>query len=540
MTSRRIQLLVAVLAVGCLAPATPAITQAGLDAASLRFEQHEITLAGERRQTVLTGALLRSSDSEAANLAALHIDETGTRRLLIYALEDDAWNLKLDEALRRGVSLVDIANIAGRDRLISYENGRLSWFDPDSATEREFARVAVEIHPSDRSQIHHVDISRDLNDDGLDDLVVPAVDGFWVLTQSGDGSFAEAVKLGPPEPFRNERAFDDERPYGETGIVPVTIPWYLSRVHQFDYNRDGRSDLVFWNEDHFDVYLQNSRGHFDSVAETFTVDAPFDSDGTYSLIFGFSGESKFKLLFGFRKKQKRTVLRGFRDLNGDQVADLITHSLEGRSMVRQRSRYEVYLGSATEDGVVFAAKPSTSIQPQGRPGEPAGYAVQWLQDLDDDGKVDATLQVVKTGLGGMLRVLGANSIAVNLEFYRMEGDTYPDEPTARRKVRPDSHPFKRSRGPFFPTVLLGDVSGDGRADLLVGKDWEELHVFRGVPGPDLFTRQPQKVAVALTANEADARLVDLDRDGRQDLLVYHPPRKRATSGPHRVTMLIAR
>ena len=36
-----------------------------------------------------------------------------------------------------------------------------------------------------------------------------------------------------------------------------------------DYNRDGRRDLVFWNEDHFVVHTQDERGLFASGAKTF-------------------------------------------------------------------------------------------------------------------------------------------------------------------------------------------------------------------------------------------------------------------------------
>ena len=66
-------------------------------------------------------------------------------------------------------------------------------------------------------------------------------------------------------------------------------------------------------------------------------DVPFNSDGAYSLIFGFGDASAFSLLVGCREKTKQTVLHSFRDKNGDGVADLLTHSLEGRSMLRQRS-----------------------------------------------------------------------------------------------------------------------------------------------------------------------------------------------------------
>ena len=58
--------------------------------------------------------------------------------------------------------------------------------------------------------------------------------------------------------------------------------------------------------------------------------------------------------------------------------------------------------------------------------------------------------------------------------------------------------------------------------MLVGKSREELHVFLGEPGPDLLARQPQKVAVTSPADERNSWLVDLNRDGKQDLLMHHP------------------
>ena len=134
----------------------------------------------------------------------------------------------------------------------------------------------------------------------------------------------------------------------------------------------------------------------------------------------------------------------------------------------------------------------------------------------------------------MMRALVGNSIALDLEFYRNEGGVYPGKPTTTRKIRPNLNPFRR-RGPFFPAVLLGDVNGDGHADLLVGKNWNELNVFIGVSGPDLFERNPQKVTAALPDNEENIWLVDFNKDGKQDILMHHP----STTEPHQLMMLIA-
>ena len=427
--------------------------------------------------------------------------------------------------------------------MITYDGGRLNWFDLGSAKERALVEVATNYNATRKDEIPAVDVTRDITRNGRDDLVVPDVDGFWISIQMGDGSFTDAVKLGPPEPFLDEVGLDDSgsndsRSYGEVGITAFTLPLYLSRVHEMDYDQDGLSDLVFWNEDHFEVHHQDARGLFSPVAETFTTDVPFDSDGAYSRVFEFSDAGAFSLLFGLRENTKRTVLHSLRDMNGDAVADLVTLTLTGRSPLRQRSLYEVHFGTPTSDGILFAREVSTAIQPRGKAGgmQPWGYATQWFEDFDGDGQVDILLRDVTVGFGGMIRALAANSVGIDIEFYRMDGGIYPDEPNFTRKIRTTVDLFRR-KGPFLPAVLVGDVNGDGRADLLVGgKKREEMAVFVGVPGPDLFERQPQKVAVEMPQDGEYARLVDLNKDGKQDVLMHHP----STTQPHRLTMLIAR
>ena len=510
------------------------------------FEQYEVVIGSAERQTVLTGFLLGGA---VADLAVVSIDENDDRRLRLYAFGDSTWVPRFGATLRPQVLFVDVANIAGRDRLIAYERGRLNWFDPESATERILVAATSNFNPPRSGEIPHVDVTRDVNGDERDDLVVPDVDGFWVFVQMSDGTFADPVQIGP--------STDMSRIYGADGYR--YDPWSQSRVHEIDYNRDGRRDLVFWNEDHFVVHLQDERGLFTPEAKTFTTDVAFDSDNLSSLATG---------------DMTGRVLDSLADLNGDGIADLVTFSLEGRSIANKRSAFDVHFGAPTADGgTAFAPEVGATFKSDG--------SIQLgmeRHDFDRDGQVElmfTTIEVeyLESSLWKRFKGFMGDDIWLDLEFYRMEGGRYRDKPNATRRIALDGVPSHKEPGwvpldivlrgatherrrtqkswprAFNSTLLIGNVTGDGLSDLLIGDHPRIMDLLVGVPGPDLFARQPQKVAISVPNDEEYTWLVDLNKDGKQDIIMHHPFTLRDAHGarklppgtePHRVTVLIAR
>ena len=539
------KLVLGVFLAGCIILSGDRIQQS-VTAEEFIFEQNEVVTGSAKRQTVLVGFFLGGI---IADLAVLNIDEDDNRRLRIYAFGNGNWVPSLDVTLRPEILFVDVANVGGRDRLVTYERGRLNWFDPDSVKERPLVAVTSNFKPPRSGEIPHVDVTNDVNKDDRDDLLVPDVDGFWVFVQTSNNAFADPVKIGPPSEMG--------RIYGADGYR--YNPWGQSRVHEVDYNRDGRSDLVFWNEDHFEVHHQDKRGLFSPVAETFTTDVAFDADELSSLATG---------------DMQGKVLHSLTDLNGDGVVDLVVFSLEGRNIASKHSAYEVYFGTPTPDGsIVFTRAVDITIQSEGR--------IQLgmdRHDFDRDGQVDMMITTIEVGyleksFWKRIRGFMGDDIWLDLEFYRVNGNLYADKPNTIRRIQLDGAPSHRELGwvpleivlrggkhesrktqhhhlrAFNRTLLIGDVTGDGLSDLLIERTHKELCIFVGVPGSELFSQQPQKVAVSLPNDEEYTWLVDLNKDGKQDVLMHHPFTLRDAHGAptgqpgtesHRLTMLIAR
>ena len=494
-------------------------------AAEFIFERYEVVTGTAKHQTVLIGSLLGGPSAE---LVVVKINEEGDRRLHIYTFTDDSWTPKLDIALRPEVLFVDIANIGGRDRLITYEDGSVNWFDPESTTEHLLVAVTSNT-PSPEGEIPHVDITHDLNGDGRDDLVVPDSDGFWVFIQMNDGTLADSVQIGPP--------IEATRIYVADGYRHN--PWIEGNVHEMDYNRDGRSDLVFWNEDHFVVHLQDERMLFSQEVETFTTEVAFDSDDLASLVAP-EGVRGRRFDHGAPGAMTGRVLHALTDMNHDGVADLAIFSLQAGSsrflgqtseLWNMQSTYEVHFGVPTPNGTVFGAEVDTLIRSDGIP-----FAIG-ARDFDHDGQVDVMLAIIDPGIfkiiGMLARGIATHSALLDLHLYRMEGDSYPDKYDANYKIKAYTPGDSGKKAMHFPSVLFEDMNGDGLPELLVQHEQKELYVFNGVPGPNLFAKEPQKVAVNMPYEEY-TWLIDLNKDGVQDIIMHHP----STTEPHRVTMLI--
>ena len=226
------------------------------------FDRHTFSTGLPAPQTVLAG---RFAGARTEQIAVAHVAANGSRQLRLFGFDGAVWRQTHAAAVRRDAAFVDVLRLGDQDRLILYGNGAVTWFDPSAGTERPLAKLPGS-YKRDPEHLPAVDVTRDVNLDGREDLVLPDLDGFAVAITLPDGSFAAPVKRGPPEPFLDATSVWEAHDYRRTGITSWTVPWYQSRLHALDYDRDGRGDLAFWNGGRFDLYRQIAPGAFAAEA----------------------------------------------------------------------------------------------------------------------------------------------------------------------------------------------------------------------------------------------------------------------------------
>jgi hypothetical protein len=323
------------------------------------------------------------------------------------------------------------------------------------------------------------------------DLVIPGLGVIAVYRHAGGqyvptGHFPIAL-----DSSLRERGFGGH----PVGMPAVTMRYYYPAIMVADADGDGRRDILVALEDRLAVFRQGEDGSFGPKP---------------ALERNFAIRTAEEL-----KERSNSASISASDIDGDGVADLIVRKQVEHGIASALATTNVFFG---HKGGGYSEKPDQVMKNQGV----SGSEVE-LIDLTGDGHPDLVVPSVNIGLFAIIRYLTTSSVAVSFQVFSFEPEhrRFSEKPTAQRSLK-----FHVSLGGEADTQVIderGDYNGDRRPDLVFGTGENELSIFPGLPGNELFANDPVETIAVRAYGEALS--VDLDHKGKCDIVLYHPSTK---------------
>jgi hypothetical protein len=346
----------------------------------------------------------------------------------------------------------------------------------------------------------------DYDGDGRHDLVLPVRDGYRVYFQTAPGVFGRVAALESDLPAGVARALAPSA-YAERQEIAAahfSLSLELPKLDSADINGDGLRDLVLIRKDTVTYFLQKERG-------------VFPSQRPYRVSY------RVPTLAAEAKKDTVdfSTVR-FTDLNQDGLADLVVAKVEGKLGLWDSIKTSVYLHLGTGRGNFVANKriliDGVSIEPE-------------FIDMNLDGKLDVFTSRLRTDLiRQAAEAIFFGDLAISYEVFQFdpkEGGLLPD-PVFEKVIFVARNDLEKTGAGAVPLVFIrGDLSGDGRPDLLVvDPKAKELQIHPGRvqetgSGPRIGFDGTAHWRVPVLRHPSGLQILDVNSDGLKDILLYH-------------------
>ncbi|MEM8767310.1 MAG: VCBS repeat-containing protein, partial [Pseudomonadota bacterium] len=256
-------------------------------------------LSSENAQSESVPMLLviETPDLDEREKQALGLEEP-IRTVTLFRQNGTGWERYLHTELDGAMDLVDTVQRGDGIALAGYQRSEVLVLQESTATFQPMLSARSMYVGSNWDASPTFEMFFDLNEDGLDDFLMPDFDGWQVALQQPDG-FSAPQTLGP----------GPRMDFSESSEM---VGFRAETPHVFDANGDGRKDLAFWINGRFQIYEQGPGGRFAEDAKTLDPDMNDVLGSFLSVEFGDGDDDA---------EQPQRLLDAVGDVNGDGFAD---------------------------------------------------------------------------------------------------------------------------------------------------------------------------------------------------------------------------
>jgi len=474
------------------------------------FDESVIESPVSLTHPVLVAELLPDSGKE---IVSFGVDEQGTRWLHLYKLNPNQVSYLLDAAvpLPRELLRFDLSEpLPGHFQTLYFLGAKgIYQYDPVAKLIKHLRDVESLFIKDDPDYISRDHFVVDINQDGVDEFLLPNFRHISFLSHTSDGSFS-MLEL----PVKATAIVNDD------GMSFIPNKYYID-----DINQDGRKDFIIAAQGKLIAYHQQVDGLLSAKAQEIPLAADISAIDWWHKRDA-TGRSLDQANLTYRK------LELLRDINHDGTLDMVVKATQSSGVLERVNDYQVFIGALVDNQLRFKPQTSSVISAE---GTLSGFE---LIDIDNDGRLEAILGGFDIGLSQIIGALLSGGIDQDVYLFAMDSaDNFATKPNVAKEVELS---FSLSSGQTgSPVVKLADLNGDNRKDLVLSYGEKKLKVYWGIADKKVFNKRSVKHATVLPQDGDSIVVSDLNNDGKDDLVLKYG-RLDKQELAHTIRLLIAK
>ena len=463
------------------------------------FTPHQIDLSFNVNQPVLIANLLPQAGEE---LVVVGVDDEQQRFLAIYFFDtqtntfiqqdkikiaDNVFAYDVGEPQQDGLQRLYLLDKKIVHRYVpAHLSHKSAWMQGESISSMYLGDKA--------DSFREMDFIQDLNDDGLDDILLPHFEqlNLWLSDCCGARHPQNLPIAARIEMNQSSVIYDDQDLYFQ------------------DMDLDGKTDLVTVEQGLLSVFVQNENMQFSLSPQKIKIDKSIYAIDWWDMK-GPNGQEMDQSDIQHR------VVREIDDFNGDGIPDIAVQFTKSTGVLDKTIDFEFFYGASNEGQLVYSEQANTIVM-----SEETLSDLRFL-DRDMDGKKEVSVSSFDIGISQIVGALLSGSIDQDVLIFSMdENHQFGEKPLVSQEVEIT---FSLSSGTGGkPLVKMIDINGDTVKDIVYSDGDDLIRALLATPDQKKpYAKRSIRQKISMPKNPYNAATEDLNADGKTDLVLHHGP-----------------